>query len=181
MSAVELVEKYTFEDYQTWEDRWELIDGIAYAMAPAPYPKHQRLAVRTWSELDKNLKCRFSNMCEVFISPIDWKVDDTTVVQPDIAIFCEKTAKQYFQKTPIMIVEVLSLSTAQKDTTVKFDLYQKQKVPCYIMINPTNNKAEVYTLKDDKYQLHSKYQDKDIFEFKDNECKTKNNFGEVFS
>ncbi|MBN2825405.1 MAG: hypothetical protein JXQ76_08785 [Campylobacterales bacterium] len=32
--------RYTYEDYKEWEDRWELIDGVAYAMSPAPYPTH---------------------------------------------------------------------------------------------------------------------------------------------
>ena len=31
---------YTYEDYKYWEDSWEIIDGIPYAMSPAPYPKH---------------------------------------------------------------------------------------------------------------------------------------------
>lgn len=31
---------YTYEQYKTWDDSWELIDGVPYAMSPAPYPKH---------------------------------------------------------------------------------------------------------------------------------------------
>ena len=27
---------YTYEDYLCWEGRWELINGIPYAMTPAP-------------------------------------------------------------------------------------------------------------------------------------------------
>ena len=33
----------TYNDYLKWQDRWELIDGIAYAMSPAPYPRHQKI------------------------------------------------------------------------------------------------------------------------------------------
>ncbi len=57
MSTPSLIERYTYEDYKSWEGRWELIDGIAYAMAPAPYPKHQRVVSHIWRELDKNLNC----------------------------------------------------------------------------------------------------------------------------
>jgi hypothetical protein len=36
MSAVKLLPHYTYEDYCHWEGRWEVIDGISYAMIPAP-------------------------------------------------------------------------------------------------------------------------------------------------
>ena len=36
---------YTYEQYKTWDDSWELIDGVPYAMSPAPYPKHQKAAL----------------------------------------------------------------------------------------------------------------------------------------
>jgi hypothetical protein len=29
---------YTYNDYKDWEGSWELIDGVPFAMAPAPYP-----------------------------------------------------------------------------------------------------------------------------------------------
>ena len=37
--------KYTYGDYITWskEERWELIEGVAYFMAPAPSRKHQEI------------------------------------------------------------------------------------------------------------------------------------------
>ncbi len=43
MSAVKLLPYYTYEDYCRWEGRWELIDGIPFAMSPAPTPRHQWL------------------------------------------------------------------------------------------------------------------------------------------
>ena len=36
-------EYYTYDDYIHWEGDWELIDGIAYAMAPSPLKSHQNL------------------------------------------------------------------------------------------------------------------------------------------
>ena len=36
-------EYYTYDDYIKWEGDWELIDGIAYAMAPSPLKTHQNL------------------------------------------------------------------------------------------------------------------------------------------
>ena len=181
MPTSALLQTYTYEDYKEWEDRWELIDGIAYAMAPAPYPKHQRVVSHVWRELDKNLNCIFKNICEVYISPVDWKISENTIVQPDVAIFCEKTDKQYFSKTPIMIVEVLSKATAQKDMTVKFDLYEKQKVGCYIMIEPNIQKAEIYELKDDKFELVKSLKDEGDYQYKDEQCKISLDFKNIFN
>ncbi len=181
MPTSALLQTYSYEDYKEWEDRWELIDGIPYAMAPAPYPKHQRVVSHVWRELDKNLNCIFKNICEVYISPVDWKVNENTIVQPDVAIFCEKTDKQYFSKKPLLIVEVLSKATAQKDMTVKFDLYEKQKVGCYIMIEPNTQKVEIYELKDDKYELIKSLQDEGTYKYKDEQCNISLDFKNIFN
>jgi hypothetical protein len=38
--------RYSYSDYLAWPDdeRWELIDGLAFNMTPAPTPRHQRVA-----------------------------------------------------------------------------------------------------------------------------------------
>lgn len=50
-------ERYTVRDYRSWDDgqRWELIDGVAYAMSPAPGPRHQKIAGRVFSALQAHL------------------------------------------------------------------------------------------------------------------------------
>jgi hypothetical protein len=40
-NAGKILPHYTYDDYVHWEGKWELIDGIPYAMSPAPVPKHQ--------------------------------------------------------------------------------------------------------------------------------------------
>ena len=39
--------RYTYKDYASWpdEERWELIDGVAYDMSPAPAPRHQLVEI----------------------------------------------------------------------------------------------------------------------------------------
>ena len=171
---------YTYDDYKEWEGLWELIDGVPYAMGPAPYPKHQRVVANVWRELDKNFKCS-NKTCEFYISPIDWKINETTVVQPDIALFCEEPTKQYFTKTPPLVVEVLSKATAYKDVTVKFNLYQREGVKFYVIIEPENEVADIFKIEDGEYKLLKKCTSKDEFEFEiDNDCKTKIDFAKVF-
>ncbi|MBN2824719.1 MAG: Uma2 family endonuclease [Campylobacterales bacterium] len=170
---------YTYDDYKQWEDRWELIYGIAYAMAPAPYPVHQRIASKIWRELDKSLECE-DKQCEVYISPVDWKISDNTVVQPDVAIFCEESDLQYFSKTPPLIVEVLSKATALKDVTTKFYLYEKQGVEYYIIIEPNTQIADIFKLQNGEYALQKKATKEDSYLFEMNECKVEVDFGLVF-
>ncbi|BCD62687.1 hypothetical protein NitYY0826_C1570 [Nitratiruptor sp. YY08-26] len=178
MAALELLDRYTYEDYKKWEGRWELIDGIPYAMSPAPYPKHQRLVFNIAKELDRTLDC---SVCEVFISPIDWKVKEDTIVQPDVAIFCEDTEEQYFTKTPPVVVEVLSEATAYKDLTTKFELYEKAGVHYYVVINPKREVAEVFYNKGKKFELLGYFEKDGKVDMQWDGCKASINFTKVFA
>lgn len=176
MEAIKYEEKYSFNDYLSWEGRWELIDGKAYNMAPAPYPKHQRVVFNIARELDENLNCQ---SCEVYISPVDWKIDENNVVQPDVAIFCETPVFQFFTNTPLLIVEVLSKSTAKKDVTVKYELYQKNGVKYYIMVAPDSEVADIFVLEDGEYKFLKKAVD-EVLTFEWESCSTKIDFGKLF-
>jgi len=170
---------YTYDDYLTWEGEWELIEGTPYAMAPAPYPKHQKIVARIWKELDKHLECS-GDTCEVYISPIDWKVNSQTVVQPDVALFCEETDKQYFSKRPPLVVEVLSKATALKDVTSKFDLYEREGVAYYIIIEPESEISDIFSLVEGKYVLQQKASKEDSYDFVWDGCRTKVDFSTLF-
>ena len=79
-------ERYTYADYCTWDDseRWELIEGIPYAMSPAPTIGHQRISGRLYRQFANFLD---GKPCEVFHAPLDVRLnaadEDDTVVQPD--------------------------------------------------------------------------------------------------
>jgi len=171
---------YTYDDYITWDGDWELIDGVAYAMSPAPYPKHQKIVARAWQELSSHLNCDKQN-CEVYVSPIDWRVSDDTVVQPDVALFCEKTDKQYFSKTPPIVVEVLSKATALKDVTSKFDLYEREGVTYYIIIEPESEISDIFKQTDGKFVLQKKTTKNDSYDFELDGCKTSVDFAKLFA
>jgi hypothetical protein len=46
--------RFTYADYRQWpgDERWELIDGVAYAMAPAPTIAHQSLVLAIAAQID---------------------------------------------------------------------------------------------------------------------------------
>jgi len=146
---VEDLPNYTYDDYKLWDGEWELIYGVAYAMSPAPMIEHQSISNKIARYLDETFQD-----CEKCLSllPVDWKIDEETVVQPDNLVICHKpTHKAYLTKAPKIIFEVLSKSTASKDKNLKYRLYEQEGVEYYIIVNPDDKIAKVYQLKDGKY------------------------------
>ena len=83
---------YSYKDYVQWEGRWELIDGIPYAMSPAPTPKHQMIANTLGALFYLALKnCKH---CKAY-QFVDFKIAEHTVVQPDISILCRPALLSY--------------------------------------------------------------------------------------
>ncbi len=149
-SAVKILPHYTYEDYEKWEGRWEVIEGVPYAMSPQPVPKHQLIANNISYEFKSALKkCK---KCKVY-QPIDYVIFEDTIVQPDMLVVCTPIEKKFLDFPPSLVVEILSPSTALKDRHTKFDLYQSQHIPYFIIISPDNEEAEVYQMKEGEYSL----------------------------
>ena len=151
MSAIRIEDlpRYTYDDYKNWSDRWELIKGIPYAMAPMPIISHQRISLKIAWQLEELLKS--CDICQALM-PVDWKIDNETILQPDNLVICHKPMfEAYITKAPTIIFEILSPSTAHKDTTIKFDIYEKEGVKYYIIVDPKDKIAKVYLNKDGKF------------------------------
>lgn len=150
-SAVKILPYYTYEEYCKWEGRWELIDGIPYAMSPAPSPRHQWISSNIKYEIKDAVKKSGCGNCKVY-DFIDIKVADDTILQPDAVVVCEEITKPFLDFPASIVVEVLSPSTAMKDRNNKFYIYQSQKIPYYIIVDIDKNEIEVYHLSaDGKY------------------------------
>jgi len=140
---------YTYDDYCQWEGKWELIEGMPYAMAPAPAPKHQRAGIVLGSAFERAMEnCKH---CKTY-QPIDWKIADDTIVQPDLLVVRREIEKVYLDFPPALVVEIISPSTASKDRNEKMELYLLQKVKYYLILDPQFKKSEVYELIDGQYQ-----------------------------
>ena len=140
-------ERYTYADYLTWGDdeRWELIDGVPYLMA-SPTPAHQTLLLRIASEFHTRLR---GKTCEPFIAPLDltFRADEqtTTVVQPDFFVMCGTYARdKRIVGVPVLIIEILSPSTASQDLVRKMNLYQKMGVQEYWVVDTDISTVYVY-------------------------------------
>lgn len=140
---------YVYDEYKLWEGSWELIHGVPYAMSPAPSIKHQKISTNIAWQLQDRLKgCK---KCRSLL-PVDWRINNSTIVQPDNMVICHEPRNDAFiSKTPKIIFEILSPSTAKKDTTVKFSIYESESVNYYIIVNPDDDIAKIYKLNGGRY------------------------------
>jgi Uma2 family endonuclease len=152
MRALKYLPHYTVNDYQQWEGRWELIDGIPYAMSPSPVGKHQRLGTLLLRQIGNELE-KVKPVCGdcIEVYELDWIITKTTVVRPDIAIICDKLG-DFITSPPVLIIEIISPATALKDRQLKFDIYQEQGVKYYIVVDPQIKTYNIYTLNDQQYK-----------------------------
>ena len=154
-TAVKILPHYTYDEYCLWEGRWEIIQGIPFAMSPAPNPRHQWISSNIKYELKDAIKKSGCKDCKVY-DFIDLKFSEDTVVQPDAVVVCGEITKPFLDFPASIVVEILSPSTAMKDRNNKFTIYQTEKIPYFIIIDVDKNDIEVYHLKEDgKYQLES--------------------------
>ena len=170
------IEHYTYDDYKNWDGKWELINGVAYAMTPSPMIPHQTIIVAVTSQLYEQLED-----CEkcLVLAEEDWKISEDTVLKPDIMIVCDEKNLEYVTKTPELVVEVISKSSALRDEKYKFSIYEKEKVKYYILIYPHDKKGKIYKLKDAKYEKVGDFFN-EVYEFDDLTCKVKIDFDKVF-
>ena len=151
--AVKILPHYTYAEYEQWEGQWELIEGIPYAMRPLPVPKHQKIAAALGAEFSIPLKnCK---QCTAY-QPIDYRISDDTILQPDMLIVCGEIAKKYLDFPPALVVEILSPATALKDRHSKYSIYESQAIPYYLIISPDAEEVEVFRLEGSTYVLDQK-------------------------
>jgi Uma2 family endonuclease len=149
---------YTWTNYRSWDDgqRWELIGGEAHAMSPAPSLRHQRIQSVFAAQLEAFFR---GKKCQVFPAPTDVKLSEFDVVQPDIAVVCERERFQttHIDGPPTLIVEILSPSTATYDRVRKLPLYAASGVREVWVITPYPWLAEVFVLDGGSYRLERAY------------------------
>ena len=161
---------YTYADYLTWPDdaRYELIDGEAFLMAPAPLIEHQEVAGEVFRQLANQLD---GKACRPYIAPVDVRLprnDEAdaaidTVVQPDVLVVCDpsKIDRRGVRGAPDWLLEVLSPSTAAHDQIAKRRTYERAGVREYWLVHPGGRTLTVYVLETGQYGRP------DIYELKD--------------
>ncbi len=175
MLAEKYIQFYTLEDYQQWEDNWELIYGYPYAMAPSPLVTHQNINMKIARQLSEELdNCP---NCQALFE-IDWEVSSNTVVKPDTLVICYEPDEKITKK-PELIFEIASKSTIKKDETLKFELYEQEGVAFYVIVYPKKQVAKVYKLKDGRYIKAGDFST-EMYEFSLDKCSISFDFSKIW-
>ena len=148
-----------FAIYGTEDGRYELIDGIPYMMA-SPNTGHQEISLFLTLEIGNFLK---GKKCKLYVAPYDVFLNESpkdevgkakknrrvkgTVVQPDLMVVCdsEKIKPDGCHGAPDLAIEILSISTEDKDKGLKFHKYFSSGVREYWLIDPAGEYINVYS------------------------------------
>lgn len=138
--------RYTWTDYRCWDDgrRWELLDGVAYLMS-GPRTLHQAVIGSFYVAMTRALRGR---TCSVYLSPLDVRLSDHDVVQPDLMVVCDraKITDTHIEGPPRLAVEILSPSSQRHDRVRKLEVYARYGVKEYWIVSTEPPMLEVLVL-----------------------------------
>ena len=122
------IRRMTVDEFLRWDDgtdaRYELVDGFVVAMAP-PVPRHGTLTLRLGGAIDAALRTRPPCSAHGEAGIVRPDRDDTFYVA-DIAVTCDPLQPDdQLIRNPILIVEILSPSTATFDRNRKVPDYRR--------------------------------------------------------
>jgi Uma2 family endonuclease len=142
--------KYTYREYQYFPDdgkRHEIIDGDHY-MNPSPSTKHQTVSRHLQFQLYTQIEVKKRG--RVFDAPYDVELADHDIVQPDLVVVMNENRRIVTPKRirgiPNLCVEILSESNPAYDRVLKFEMYQRCRVPEYWIVDPEEQSIDIYVL-----------------------------------
>jgi Uma2 family endonuclease len=148
----------------TVEEFWSLPESVLpleyvngeIVMAPAPMPGHQ-IAIRgIFRALDRFVVK--ASLGEVYFSPFDVVLPSGDVVQPDIFFLTNQEAKlvsprKRLRAVPSLVIEILSPGTATHDAITKRELYEKNGVREYWIVDLETRNIAQLVLRKKRYAL----------------------------
>ena len=138
-------------------NRYEAVDGELF-VTPAPTPVHQRAVHRLDTLLTAYVDA--NRLGEVLEAPADITFGADALVQPDLFVVpggaAGRLARTWDEiRTLLLVVEVLSPSTARADRQVKRRLYQRQQVPEYWIVDVDGRVVERWRPDDERPEILS--------------------------
>ncbi len=131
--------------------RYELIHGVL-VMTPSPTFLHQRALSDLFSVLHDHTNR--NDLGVVVVAPLDAKLGDLIVYQPDILFFNKAKAlarEDRVDVVPDLVVEILSPGTALKDLNVKRADYEAAGIQEYWVADTEARSFRFFVLKEGRY------------------------------
>ena len=143
-------------------DDYEIIEGVKF-MSPSPGWGHVNVTVNLVTII--NGYARINKLGVASADNFDVHFPDGNLFKPDFIFVSAEKAKSLFENknmtlhgVPDMVAEIFSKSTMKRDVGIKKDIYERNGVKEYWMIDPWSENIQVYILRDGKYQLDDVYQ-----------------------
>ena len=126
--------------------RRELIDGELF-VTPSPFVRHQRLVLRLSVSIGVHLEAH-PDQGEAFTAPLDVVMTPHDVVEPDLFVVLggqrEILTDKHIHGAPALVIEILSPGTRKRDQTLKRQLFDREGVREYWMVDPDRNRVIVH-------------------------------------
>ncbi len=147
--AVERVRQMSVEEFldfaEASEYRYEYIDGEPIKMTGGKL-NHFRIIRAILVLLESRLA---GTQCETLPNGMLVRVGQSTLVDPDVSVVCgeaETEADTRILRNPILVAEVISPSSIDRDRVVKRGLYQAvASIQAYLIVEQDQMLAELYT------------------------------------
>ena len=142
------VEEYLEREKRS-DVRHEFIEGYVYAMVGASR-RHNLIALAIERLLHTALR---GSSCRAFVSDLKVQVDDR-FYYPDVVVSCSGALDGHIERSPKLIVEVLSPSTEARDRMEKRLAYQSlTSLEEYVLVAQDRVRIEVYRRGDEAWLL----------------------------
>lgn len=138
-------------------DSYEIIRGEKI-MSPSPAKSHMYIMNNIFFNIQIYL--RGKKIGRVFTDNMDVHLPDGTLVKPDLFVVCDRKIlkdKATVYGVPDFVVEILSYSTRRRDMTTKKEIYEKNGVHEYWIVNPWDKSVLVHHLREGKLELDDVY------------------------
>jgi len=157
-------------------DDYEIIEGEKI-MAPSPGWGHVNVTANLVTII--NGYARVNKLGVAVADNFDVHFPDGSLFKPDFIFISAENAKRLFDNknatlhgVPDMVAEIFSRSTMKRDIGIKKDVYERNGVKEYWIIDPLSENIQVYLLRDGKYFLDNvyfNYSDAELSELTDEE------------
>jgi Uma2 family endonuclease len=132
-------------------ERWDLIDGEPVPTR-GPAPEHAMAAetvrhARIKRRIDHALSEALANgghESEVFVSGPMVQIDAATAFEPDVVVSCAEVPEGLLVPEPMIVVEVLSGSTRNRDLTIKLAGYAALPSVAHYLLVETDRRLVVH-------------------------------------
>ncbi len=147
--------------YDTRDD-YEIIEGEKI-MAPSANVWHNNVVVKL--ALIIGIHAVTNKLGFVFTDSLDVHFPDGNLFKPDFMFISAENSKividnkhKTLHGVPDMVAEIFSRSTMKRDVGIKKDVYERNGVKEYWIIDPWRESIDVYLLRDGKYELDGQYE-----------------------